>query len=179
VAVAVIFEGGMGLLALVMGWLLSCPPADTIRWEPLGVGIGVAASLPLVAILVLITRFPAGPFARLHQVVTTEIVPIFDGCNILDFAMISLLAGVGEELLFRGVLQNALGQWLSPAVGLVLASLLFGLAHPITTAYAVLATLFGLYLGGLWLWTGNLLVPIAAHAVYDFLALVYLVRLAK
>ena len=33
--------------------------------------------------------------------------------------------------------------------------------------------LIGLYFGGLRLWTGNLLAPIAAHAVYDFLALIY------
>ena len=40
----------------------------------------------------------------------------------------------------------------------------------------MLAGLFGLYLGALWLLTGNLLVAIAAHAVYDFFALLYLVR---
>ena len=36
--------------------------------------------------------------------------------------------------------------------------------------------LMGLLLGGLWIATGNLLVPIVAHAVYDFLALVWLVK---
>ena len=61
--------------------------------------------------------------------------------------------------------------------GLLAASVLFGLAHPITPAYAVLAAMIGVYLGWLWLaFDKNLLVPITAHALYDFLALIYLVR---
>jgi membrane protease YdiL (CAAX protease family) len=50
----------------------------------------------------------------------------------------------------------------------------FGLAHPISTTYAVLASLIGIYLGFLFVATDNLLVPIVTHAAYDFLALVYL-----
>ena len=69
-----------------------------------------------------------------------------------------------------------LGEWFSPTVGLIGASLLFGLAHLLTTSYAVVTALAGLYLGGLFLATDNLLAPIVTHAVYDFLALVYLVR---
>jgi membrane protease YdiL (CAAX protease family) len=34
----------------------------------------------------------------------------------------------------------------------------------------------GVYLGGLLLLTDNLLAPIATHAVYDFVALIYLTR---
>jgi membrane protease YdiL (CAAX protease family) len=37
----------------------------------------------------------------------------------------------------------------------------------------------GLYLGAVWLATGNLLVPITSHALYDFLAFVYLVQVRK
>jgi uncharacterized protein len=48
--------------------------------------------------------------------------------------------------------------------------------HWITRTYALLAALVGLYLGGLWLWTGNLLVPIVAHALYDFVALIWILR---
>ena len=60
-----------------------------------------------------------------------------------------------------------------------MASLLFGIAHAITPAYLVLAALIGEYLGGLWLWTGNLLAPIIAHAGYDFIALWYLAKGAQ
>jgi len=91
-----------------------------------------------------------------------------------------LLAGLGEEMLFRGVVQQALANWIgSPAgvwIALGIAAVLFALAHSITVAYAVLAGLIGLYLGGIWLVSDNLLVPITTHALYDFMVLLYLVR---
>jgi len=59
----------------------------------------------------------------------------------------------------------------------LIASVLFGLFHPITPTYAALAAAIGLYLGWLWLACGNLLTPIVTHALYDFLALAYLVKL--
>ena len=64
------------------------------------------------------------------------------------------------------------GDW----IALVGVAILFGLLHAVNVAYAVLAALMGLYLGWLWMATGNLAVPIVAHAVYDFLALVYILR---
>jgi membrane protease YdiL (CAAX protease family) len=64
------------------------------------------------------------------------------------------------------------GDW----VAIVSVAVLFGLLHAVNAAYAVLAALMGLYLGWLWTATGNLAVPIVAHAVYDFLALEYILR---
>ena len=61
-------------------------------------------------------------------------------------------------------------------LGLLLASLLFGLAHCVTWTYGGLAFLVGGYLGCLYIWSGSLLVPIVPHAAYDFFALVYLLR---
>ncbi len=107
------------------------------------------------------------------------VVPLFQDASVLELALISLIAGIGEELLFRGLVQDGLATWLGGTVGICVgvaaSSLVFGLAHALTTTYAVLATLVGVYLGILFLLTGNLLAPIAAHAVYDFLALIYLV----
>ena len=60
--------------------------------------------------------------------------------------------------------------------GVVLASLLFGLMHPITPAYIVLAALMGAFLGWIFLITENLLPVIITHGLYDFLALAYLTR---
>jgi membrane protease YdiL (CAAX protease family) len=92
----------------------------------------------------------------------------------MDLLAIATLAGVGEEMLFRGVFQGVLSRWAGVGVGLTLASALFGVLHAITFTYAVLAALAGAFLGALWLWTGNLLTPIIVHTLYDFLLLVYL-----
>ena len=68
--------------------------------------------------------------------------------------------------------ENAFGLW--PA--LLLASLLFGLAHAMTLTYLVLATLMGLYLGALYAWTDQLLAPMLTHFLYDWAALAWLLR---
>ena len=59
---------------------------------------------------------------------------------------------------------------------LIIASLLFGIAHAVTYTYALAAAVIGVYLGVLWWLAGNLLAPVACHAVYDFVALWYYLR---
>ena len=59
------------------------------------------------------------------------------------------------------------------------ASVLFGLGHMVTPTYAVLAGLIGLYLGALSMVFGNLLQVVVVHSLYDFVALLYLVRRQK
>ena len=73
-------------------------------------------------------------------------------------------------------LKTLVAEHTASTTSLVIASLLFGLMHPITRTYAVICMLVGLYLGGIWMFTNNLFVPIFIHALYDFLALVYLLR---
>ena len=104
---------------------------------------------------------------------------MFPSGSAAQFALIALLAGVGEELLFRGVIQSKLSQWTSPAAGLILASLLFGAAHALSRLYFLLATVIGLYLGWFAQYFGELVTPIVAHSLYDFLALVYLSKTSQ
>ena len=47
------------------------------------------------------------------------------------------------------------------------SSIIFGLVHPMTKLYIVIATIMGIYFAVLLVWTENLLIPIAAHAAYD------------
>jgi membrane protease YdiL (CAAX protease family) len=108
------------------------------------------------------------------QEVNGKLVPAFARCTIFELVLISFLAGVGEEALFRGVIQSVLAGWFSPWLALLLTSALFGLGHLITPAYAVIAGLLGFYLGAIALAYGNLLVVMIAHGLYDLIALVYL-----
>ena len=180
VLLAVVFEGGLGLLALALGWLLGSPPLETLQWTWNAALWGTLAGLPMLVLLVATVRLRMWPFSDVLRVVDELLVPLFRDCRVADLAAISALAGLGEEMLFRGVVQDAVTGWAggpaAPWIGLAVAALLFGLVHPITPSYILLAGLMGLYLGWLWIVTGNLLVPILAHGVYDFLALVYLTK---
>jgi membrane protease YdiL (CAAX protease family) len=86
--------------------------------------------------------------------------------------VLALLSGVAEEAFFRGALQ--------PRVGLVWASLIFGLVHFVPRPEFRLWTVFslgaGLLLGFLFEATGNLVAPVVAHAVVNGVNLTLLVR---
>ncbi len=119
------------------------------------------------------------PLVRIKQLSEEFIREWFASCSVLQLGLISLLAGIGEEMLFRGVIQDTLSAWINPLAGIVLASLLFGLMHPITPFYVVLAALMGAFLGWIFIVTDNLLPAIITHGLYDFLALTYLTRVAS
>jgi membrane protease YdiL (CAAX protease family) len=176
VALAILFEGGLGVLACVIGWLTALPPWAALRWDAADAGLGVLAALPLLGLFVLCVRWPVGPLGRVKRFMDEVVRPLFRDCTVADLALISLLAGLGEELLFRGLIQEALALRVGPWAALAGGALLFGLMHAMTAAYFVLATAAGAYLGWAYLVSGNLLVPVIAHALYDFAALVYLLR---
>ena len=182
------FEGGVAVVAVGLGWLLGHNPLESFPRTPAavawGLTWGILATLPPAAVFWLCLKCPVGPLARLVHVVDELLVPLFTDCRLLDLAVISVLAGLGEEMLFRGVVQQVAADWIDGQwgiwLGLAVAALIFGLAHAITPTYALLAGAIGLYLGWIWIATDyNLLVPITAHATYDFCALVYLVKVRK
>ncbi len=177
---AAIFEGSLVAVAIALGWLLGQPPLKTFHMGLYHAALGVAATLPPLALFGLCLKCPLRPFETISRILDEMVVPLFRDCRFTELAIIAALAGIGEEMLFRGVIQAAVAQQIGGPqgvwAGLVVAALLFGLLHPVTPTYAVLAGSIGLYLGWLWLACGNLLVPIIAHGLYDFLALLYLVR---
>ena len=177
--IAAVFEGGVLVLALLTAWLLGIPLLAQLTFEWRAVWLSAAVACSLFLLLVWSTRSQWKVLTRLFREVEDQVVPLFAACSVLEFAVISVLAGVAEEALFRGVLQTALADWIHPYLALLLASALFGLAHFITPTYALVAAVIGLCLGSLLMVSDNLLAPMLTHAVYDFLALVYLVRRYK
>ena len=84
---------------------------------------------------------------------------------------VSVGAGVSEELVFRGFLLYYVSTYLpqlNTAEGVVLTSLVFGLAH-IYQGWqgAVSAGVLGVVFAGFYLMTGSLLLPIVIHAAVD------------
>lgn len=175
-ALALLFEGGLGALAVAIGYFMTPPIWERIGWRPADFGVGMLAAIPLGLGLLIIRRVRSGPLRRLNATVDHLIVPLFLRCSMAELALISAVAGVGEELLFRGVIQPAAIGWTNSWIGLTIASIAFGLVHAVTPSYALLAALAGAYFGYLAKATSNLLVPMTAHGLYDFAALIYLTR---
>lgn len=177
---AAAFEGSLVVVAIVLGWLLGSPPLATFRWVWGDVLLGLAATAPPLVVFWLCLRCPLGPFQEIVGILNEKLIPLFHGCRFVHLALIAVFAGLGEEMLFRGVVQAAVAAEIGPPhgvwIGLAVAAVLFGLLHAITPLYAALAGLIGLYLGWVWLATGNLLTPVISHALYDLLALLYLLK---
>jgi hypothetical protein len=132
--------------------------------------------LPMLAVLYFSVRTKWPPLYKLNQEIEEKVVPIFEKCNFLDLAMIAFLAGVGEELFFRGWIQGALSNRMGIWMGILIASLIFGFAHYLSLAYALYAFVTGIYLGVIYHVTGDLYVVMMIHALYDFIALIFLGR---
>lgn len=176
VVIAVLFEAGLAPLALGFAWIFGLPLLDQLTWSIRDTFLGLVATLPMYAAFQVMMRLRIEPLERIRRILARTMLPMLGSRPLSDLALISIAAGVGEELLFRGVFQGLLAHWLGTWQGLAVASFLFGLFHPITPAYVVIAGLLGAYLGTVWVLTGNLLVVILAHAIYDFLALRALTR---
>jgi membrane protease YdiL (CAAX protease family) len=130
----------------------------------------------LVLLFLAMLTWPLGPLARVKALCEEEVVPLLAQSTWSELALIAVSVGVGEEMLFRGVFQASLASWLGTALGIALASLLFGLLHPISPTFVVLTTFLGMYLGVEWIINKNLLAVMVTHAVYYFAVLGYLIR---
>lgn len=87
-----------------------------------------------------------------------------------DLIWLGLLPGLSEELLFRGIMLPA---WGLNVTAVILSSLVFGLLHLSGLQqwpYVAWATVVGFVLGYSALLTGNLLVPIVAHILTNFVS---------
>jgi membrane protease YdiL (CAAX protease family) len=176
--VALTVEAGALLLAFLLGRLLNTPPFAFLHVTWLGAGIAALALLPPVLFAWWSLRSQITSLAKLRGVVYENVVPRLASTSAFGLLLISLAAGVCEEALFRGVLQTALADMTGPVAALAAVSLLFGLLHPVSPIYILLAASLGAYLGGLLIVTGNLFVPIVVHAAYDFVAITLLLRAA-
>lgn len=180
------FEGALGVVAWGVAWILGHDlplgfGGTSSELRPLAAaGVGILAIGPLGLGLLLIERLQLASLQGLERQVRRLVRRLFCGFGVAELLIVASVAGLGEELLFRGLLQDGLRQWLGgpagPWLALAIASLAFGVCHWLSTTYAVLACLAGLYFGLLLIGTGNLIAPVVAHAGYDLAALIYLLR---
>lgn len=137
--------------------------------ENIAFGLVVAVLLALANYALLRWAPDVLGVRSIRQLYCATLRPLFAEVGPCDVIIIAVAAGVGEELFFRGALQLE--------VGLVPASLIFGLLHTGargTVAFGCWVAVMGSALGGLSMVTDGLLAPIVAHAAYDAAAIWYL-----
>ena len=174
-----ISECALLVIALVLGRLGGVSPIARLSLDVGAAATGLAAALPMLFLLHWCLRTRWSPIRHLVALVEERLGPHLAGAGPGGILLLAALAGIGEEVLFRGVIQAWLAERYPVWLAIGGASLLFGVGHWLTASYAVLAAGIGAYLGVVFLVTGNLLVPIVAHATYDVVALMVLARRAS
>lgn len=171
-----------GATALVFASLLGFRWADYFAprrpvplWAPLAAGALIIVLLPVMSALVewnAKAHFPAflhdfEVWARAKedqaQVLTKYLTQFTSpGRFFIGVLVVAVVPAIAEELFFRGAIQRNLVQWFSPHVGIWLAAALFSAIHFQFFGFFPRFVL-GLVLGYLYQWSGNILVPMAAH----------------
>lgn len=164
-------ESALFIIALIWSYFSKINPFINIHIGFKHLIIVFAATLILLGVNFLVINVFSKylPVFQKLKEAYEEMAPISANINVWSAIVVALLSGFAEEYFFRGILQVQFG--------IIISSIVFGLFHigsKKTVIYGVYATLVGFYLGLLYLYTGNLLVPISVHILNNFLALLYM-----
>ncbi|TRW90280.1 CPBP family intramembrane glutamic endopeptidase [Candidatus Methylobacter oryzae] len=172
------FEAALILVALFLGWIANINPFAYLYFSEPAIAYGVIGTAPLFLLFLVLELIPAESIVKIRKVLFETLGPGLYRYHWTDLLILASIAGLSEELLFRGVIQPWLESSWGLTAGLIASNVIFGLAHAVTPLYAVLAALTGIYLGLAMDYGSdrNLLVPIVIHSLYDFLAFIALVR---
>lgn len=176
-----IIAAGVMLLTLLWAYLRKGSRADQL-------GLMTFGSMPWLKVLTLAVPLLIGVYL-FNYIYATYVIPGIDmqkeitdlikniprtPLNIaLGFSAIAILAPLVEELLFRGLLQRALGHKMPAYAAIGVASFVFALIHLQPYAIPPLMVL-GAAFGYIYHKTGSLRINILLHAVNNAVALLML-----
>lgn len=163
----------LGIVAFGLSYLLGTPIGPQLKLSANDVLIGVIATLPPAVFLWWFSKTEIAFLAEFRHSQIKFFAEIGFEFTLPRIIVMSIAAGVAEELLFRGVIQTWFVNFMPVIAALLASNVIFGLLHMRTALYAAIAGVIGIYLGALYLYTDNLLAPMVTHALYDFIALYY------
>jgi len=189
VTLGLVFGGGALALASALGygWAEYFSPRRLgAGWWLLAAGALILVIMPLMSVVIAWNagaHFPAAlhdfeVWARASEDRAAGLTKFLTRFNsgtrfAVGVLVIALVPAVAEELVFRGVIQKNLVRWFSPHVGVWLGAALFSAIHFQFFGF-VPRFVLGLVLGYLYLWSGNILVSMAAHFTQNALQLLIL-----
>ncbi|CAM9431734.1 unnamed protein product, partial [Choristocarpus tenellus] len=150
----------VGIAAAVLALLLQVNPFLGIDFSLSTVGLGALGALPIFIASVLLEKSGVDFFRKIDQDTKLYVLQTFGANrNLLvsqyTASVLALSAGVFEEALFRGVIQQVLQGPVGDIPALVIAAVLFGFAHsPVPGANAYTEACYGANFGLLYLVRG-------------------------
>ncbi len=160
---------GLVTAAFAWSWLRHLGLLAHLRASGSDLLVGFAAASALCLSLPFFTSAWASRVLLLREmkgVWDDLLTPFGKSLTLAEISALAALSGISEEIFFRGAVQGE--------IGILGASVLFGLLHPLNLSYVIWASSVGCAFGVLYSATGSLLPPILCHGVYNFAALLYL-----
>lgn len=181
VRIAVIVYAALAALATI-----GCALAGRSAWHlertawgsrlvslPLALALGALVGLGTVVATRALSRG-----SRWGRALAAELTAAVVGLDRRSVLWLAIASATGEELLFRGAIQSGLVDHGGLAQGLALTSLLFGAMHVPANRrlvpWTLMAMVMGVVFGLLYVWTGEILAPLLAHAVVNYANLHFL-----
>lgn len=149
-------------LWLWFGSTLLLPVSWSLGDGLIGVGLGLGITIASSVVYTFWAAYRKSADYYLEMVLKPLVLP--------DLIWLGLLPGLSEELLFRGVMIPAFGY---DTTAILFSSLCFGVLHLSSFRqwpYVIWATLVGGLLGLSAVLTHNLLVPMTAHVLTNFVS---------
>jgi membrane protease YdiL (CAAX protease family) len=172
------FEASLILVAMILGWIAGIDPFAKLIFSEAAFLSGLIGTFPMILLFHLAELRQEESFQKIRRLLLETLGPSLHRRHWADLLMLAAIAGLSEEILFRGVIQPWLEAVWGMQAGLIACNVLFGLAHAVTPLYTFLAFVIGIYLS-LSMDYGserNLLTPVVIHALYDFWAFLTLVK---
>lgn len=173
--VALISEGILLIIAITLAFLADLSIKWNFTWQT--ITLGCLATLPPLIINSLLwsytTRNTDTVYARFSREI---IVPLCRKITLPEALTVAVLAGVCEEILFRGALNQLIMNWSGPAVACIITSTTFATMHFIGHfkrygGMIPLYTAMGVYLWFAHYLTDSLAAVAILHGVYNFIVM--------
>ncbi len=157
------------------------PLGFALRLTDFGLGVaGVAVYIAYNGLLGAVLRRSSWGSDMLRWL-SQRNATLFGKLPLWTLFLMAAVAGVGEEIIFRGWLQPIAGLWLTSALFAALHFLptRYRWSHPVTWRMAAVYFPVGLAVGALYQWRGNLLAPMLTHWLSDSLGLLTLTAASR
>ncbi len=192
-------------LGVSLGFALSVwgpSPAVALKsasWWGAGLGFSIAFGSGLAVAMYLgvlwLSKRELVWFREIEALLDQVLVPSLRRLRVWQLFLLAILAGVGEEALFRWGIQgwlefaflawaprlsesdevsSELVHWFAFGSAALIAGVAFGLCHAVTRAYFVMATIMGLVFSLVAVAGGGLVGAMIGHGLYDFMAFLWL-----
>ncbi len=175
---ALYFESSLILVAIILGAIAQINPFEFIDFNERVLLNGLIGTLPLCVIFLALNHLKIEPLLKIRKILHDTLGASLVDLHWTDLFVLAAVAGISEEILFRGVIQPWLENSWGIVAGLIISSVLFGLVHAVTLLYFILAASVSLYLGMYLDYenTRNLVTPIIIHGLYDFFAFMVILQ---